>query len=46
MLVLVRYHFLDSGEDGEHNGAGIVEISKVYVMQDAGFFGSKSFDSV
>ncbi len=29
----------DSGEDGENNGAGFVEIFQIFGMQDAYFFG-------
>ena len=37
--------FHDGGKDGEHNRVGFVDISIIFVMQDAVFFGMISFDS-
>ena len=37
---------LDDGEDGEHRGAGFVEISKISTMHDAFFFGTEPCDCV
>ena len=33
-------------KEGEHNDVGFVEISKMFVMQDAIFFGTEPFDGV
>ncbi len=30
----VKFGFLDSGEDGEHDGVGVVEVSEIYVIHD------------
>ena len=32
------------GENGEHNGVGYVEISIIFAMQFAFFFGAEPFD--
>ena len=36
----------DGGEDGEYNGVGFSEISQVFPMQNAYFFGKISFNRV
>ena len=35
---------VDGGEDGEHTGVDFVEMSKMYAMPDACYFGTESFD--
>ena len=37
---------LDDGEDGEHNYVSFVEISKLFAIQDAFFFGTGQIDRV
>ena len=36
----------DGGEYGEYNGVGFVELSKIFAIQNATFFGTESFDGV
>ena len=36
---------LDGGEDGEHNGVGLVEISNIFGMECRYFFDMVSFDT-
>ncbi len=42
----MKFGLFDGGEDGEHNGVGFKEISRISAMQDAFFFGATSFDGV
>ena len=37
---------LDGRKNGEHMGVGVMQISKIYVMQSVVFFGTDLFDSV
>ena len=39
----MRFGLLDGAEDGEHNDAVFVEISKIFAMQDAIFLWNGSF---
>ena len=34
------------GQDCEHKGVGLVEVSKIFVTQDDFFFGKAPFDRV
>ena len=36
----------EGGEDGEHTGAGFVEISKIFVTYDVYFFRTIFFDKL
>ena len=42
----MTFSLLGGGEDGEDSGVGNVEISEIFEMQDAFFFGPVSFDRV
>ena len=42
----MEFGSLDDGDDGEHNDISLVEISKIFAMQDAGFFSNKMIDRV
>ena len=35
----MEFIWLSSREDGEHNGADVVEISEIFAMRDAFYFG-------
>ncbi len=37
---------LDGGEDGEHTGICVVEISGIFAVQDVIFFGTGPLDGV
>ena len=37
---------LHDGDDGEYNGVGFVQTSKIFASQDAFFFGNISFDKI
>ncbi len=36
---------LDDVEDGEHNSVGFVEVSKIFLTEDAFLFATAPFDS-
>ena len=40
----MKFSLLSGGDDGGYNGVGFVKISEIFVMQDAFFFGTRSFD--
>ena len=42
----VEFVWHGGGDDGEHNGFGIMETSRIFVMQDTFFFDVISFDRV
>ena len=42
----MKFGYLDGREDDQHTGAGFVEISNIFVMQDAIFFGMAPFDEI
>ena len=35
-----KFGLHDGGDDGEHNGVGILEVSEIFEAQDAFFFGT------
>ena len=41
---MTTFGSLDGGEDGEYNGVGFVEISEIFVSQDAILFGREPLD--
>ena len=42
----MKFGSLDGGDNVEHNGVGFAEISEIFAMREAFFFGKKSFDNV
>ena len=42
----LKFGLFDSRDCEEHKGDGLVEKSKIFVMQDASFFGMEVFDRV
>ena len=40
----MKFGLLDGGEDSEYNGDGFVEISIIFVIQDAFIFGMVWFE--
>ena len=42
----LKFGLFDSGDNGEHNGVSLVEISKIFVTQHNFFFGTDRFDGV
>ena len=42
----MAFSSFDGGEDDEHNGGGLVEISKLFAMQSGFFSGMEPFDRV
>ena len=43
---LVELGLPDDGDDGEHNGVGLVQISKIFVILDVFAYGATSFHQV
>ena len=42
----MEFGLCGDGEDGEHNGAGVVGISEIFVARKTFFFGVDSFDGI
>ena len=42
----MEFGLLDGREDGEYNSVDFMEISKIFVMQDAFSFGTEPFGSL
>ncbi len=42
----MEFYLFDGGEDGEYNHVSFVEVFKVFVEQNAFFFGTEPFDRV
>ena len=40
----MEFGLFNGGEDGEHNSVSLVEISKIFAMQDNVFHGAAPFD--
>ena len=38
------FGLFDGGDDGEHNDVGFVEVTEIFLTQNAFFFGTESFD--
>ena len=43
---MTKFGLFDDGDYAEDNGDGFVGISKIFVTQDAFFFGTASFDRI
>ncbi len=41
----MEFSMFGGGEDGEYNGVGFEEISKIFAMQGTFLFGTAPFDS-
>ncbi len=42
----MEFDFCDGNEDGKHNGINLLEISKIFAVQDLFFFGTGLIDRV
>ena len=42
----MEFGWLDGGNDGEHDGVGFFEISKIFVARDEFFFETEPFELV
>ena len=42
MVLEIKFVSFDGGDDGEHNGVGLVDISKIFAMQDDFFLAKKN----
>ena len=42
----MEFGLFDGGKGVEYSGVGLAEISQIFMMQDAYFFGTTSFDKI
>ena len=46
MMLEMEFSLLDGGNDDKHNGVGLAEVSKIFVMNDDLFDKAAPFDRI